>query len=278
MDRSRKTNLSFLVTGKTGVGKSSTINGLVGSDIAKVGEWQVTTFEVARYPVVRNGIKMCFFDTKGLCDDLPEPFDDQLYTARIRQQVNEFHSLWFVSRLHDTRLTIGERRAFQWLSNAFQYKEKIWEHAIIVLTCADAHMLLDDPWPTCFHERASQIRSEIAKHCGKELADPIPAVAVNNKSMLDPDGKPWRGELYLNVINSMKREGILTFYAGTGDLLETRDVDADAYEKTLGSLTKNTKRERASDDDDDDYDASSYSSRSQRKKVEAAVNTEVSRS
>ena len=280
MDKARKTRLLFLVVGKSGVGKSSTINSLVGRAVAKVGKSKATTFEVTEYPVERNKIKMSFFDTPGLCDGLPTSGNDQVYLDRIRKGVAEFHSLWFVSRLDDTRVSGDEQKAIELLSNAFPDRGKIWECAVIVLTRADGHALLDDPWPTCFHERASEIRAEIAKHCGKEVADRIPAVAVNNKSMLDPDGKPWRGELYLNVINSMKREGILTFYAGTGDLLETRDADADAYDNTVRSLKK-TRREREADDEDDDdsdEDTSSYSSRSQRAKIEAAVNTEVKRS
>jgi len=39
----------FLLVGRTGVGKSSTVNSLMGKEIASVGDYEPTTMEVKNY-------------------------------------------------------------------------------------------------------------------------------------------------------------------------------------------------------------------------------------
>jgi actin-like ATPase involved in cell morphogenesis len=217
LDEAKKRPVVFLIVGRTGVGKSSTINSLVERVVAEVGHTRPTTFNVTPYPYEQDGVKFTFVDTPGLCDDLPEKNKDQVYLARMQASIKQFDSLWFVTQLNDRRVSSDEMRAIKLISEAFTDKAKVWERGVIIFT--NANTPTDDPYPINFQNRTEVIREVIAEYSGKDVAVRIPAVAIENKSDTTPDGKLWRGELYVKVLSSMSRDGIITFFLGTSHLL-----------------------------------------------------------
>ncbi len=60
----QKRDLTFLLVGRTGVGKSSTINTLLGSEVAKTGRYCPTTVEVQKYKHTHDGVTFIIVDTQ----------------------------------------------------------------------------------------------------------------------------------------------------------------------------------------------------------------------
>jgi small GTP-binding protein len=199
----------FLLAGRTGVGKSSTVNSLLGQQIATVGKYDATTMDVQEYEHEINGVKCSIIDTPGLCDDIPEKGNNEKYIELIQRQVKQIDLLWFVTRLDESRVTNDEKQGIQIISEAFT--PTVWEHSVIVFTRANKA----DDYLEELAERTKRIRNEIAKHTGNEIANKIPAVAVDNKSQTTPDGKRWLEELYTQVFIRMSERGAIPFLMAT---------------------------------------------------------------
>ncbi|MBE9234755.1 50S ribosome-binding GTPase [Anabaena aphanizomenioides LEGE 00250] len=199
----------FLLAGRTGVGKSSTVNSLLGQQIATVGKYDATTMDVQEYEHEINGVKCSIIDTPGLCDDIPEKGNNEKYIELIQRQVKQIDLLWFVTRLDESRVTNDEKQGIQIISEAFT--PTVWEHSVIIFTRANKA----DDYLEELAERTKRIRDEIAKHTGNEIANKIPSVAVDNKSQTTPDGKRWLEELYTQVFIKMTERGAIPFLMAT---------------------------------------------------------------
>ena len=108
-----KRGFSFLLVGRTGVGKSSTVNSLMGQDVAPTDAYQPMTSTVQPYPHTINGVKFTLVDTPGLCDELEEQGKDKEYLDLIQASVNAIDSLWYVTRLDDARVSSDEKRGIK---------------------------------------------------------------------------------------------------------------------------------------------------------------------
>ncbi|MEH2096557.1 GTPase [Nostoc sp.] len=214
----------FLLLGKTGVGKSSTVNSLLSKEIANVGKYDATTMQVQEYEHEMNGIKCLIIDTPGLCDDIPEKANNQKYIELIQNQVKQIDLLWFVTRLDDSRVGEDEKKGIQIISEAFT--PKVWEHSVIVFTRANKA----DDYLEELQERTKRIRDEIAKHTGHEIANKIPSVAVDNKSQTTPDGKRWLEELYTQVFIRMSERGAIPFLMATATRINKTQSNKDKRE------------------------------------------------
>lgn len=124
-------SFSFMLVGRTGVGKSSTINSLLGEKVAPVGDSEPTTFNVTPYDLNKAGVHFKIWDTPGLCDALDNA-NDQKYIEQIKSVVDDIDCLWFVTRLDDTRLSSDEQYALLLITNSLS--KIIWKKSIIVFT------------------------------------------------------------------------------------------------------------------------------------------------
>ncbi len=199
----RNDELSFLLIGRTGVGKSSTINSLLGEEVAPVGKYQPTTMDVDTYHHKHGELTYTILDTPGLCDDLPENGKDEEYLEKIKLKVKSVDSIWFVTKLDDSRIGADEKRGIKLISEALG--NECWSKAVIIFTRSDK----SDSFAEDLENRSSIIRDEI----GKYFIDSknIPVVAVSNTSELLPNGKPWLPELFTQVFLRFSDEGALPF-------------------------------------------------------------------
>jgi len=156
-----------------------------------------------------------------LCDELEEAGNDYKYLEMMRSQVNKIDSMWFVTRLDDTRVSTDEKKGIKLISEGF--KAKIWEQAIIVFTFADN--LSREKYPIALEKRTELIRKEIAKYAGVAIANNVPAVAVTNDNIYTPDGNKWLGELFTQVYCRLSEEGIAPFLMSTVDRIKAPEKE-----------------------------------------------------
>jgi small GTP-binding protein len=228
----------FLLAGRTGVGKSSTVNSLLGQQIATVGKYDATTIDVQEYEHEINGVKCSIIDTPGLCDDIPEKGNNEKYIELIQNRVKQIDLLWFVTRLDESRVTNDEKQGIQIISEAFA--PKVWEHSVIIFTRADkADDYLED-----LRQRTKRIREEIAKHTGNEVANTIPGIAVDNKNKTTPDGKRWLEELYTQVLIRMSERGAIPFFMATASRINKSQSNKNNQEPNWRFYNKPESQER----------------------------------
>jgi predicted GTPase len=186
---------SFMLIGRTGVGKSSTINSLMGVKVADVGDSEPTTFNVTPYRLRKSDVDFTIWDTPGLCDALDNA-NDQEYMQQIKDKVEEVDCLWFVSRLDETRLTSDEQYALLLITNSLG--ADIWKRSLIVFTHS-CNWSVENKFEEALRERTAVVKEYIEK-ITKRNQDNLASVAVDNAFERLPNNEPWLSELFTRVI------------------------------------------------------------------------------
>ncbi len=103
LERIRRTPVRIALVGRTGAGKSSTVNRLIGAEVAEVGNFEPVTPTVEHYTGTIDGFSYEVYDTPGLCDDLPNRGNDGRYIELMQSRITP-PDLWlYVARLPDNR-------------------------------------------------------------------------------------------------------------------------------------------------------------------------------
>ncbi|MDZ7969732.1 MAG: GTPase [Nostoc sp. DedSLP03] len=224
-NEARKRNLTFLLVGRTGVGKSSTINTLMGQKLAEVGKFRPVTKSIEEYKSKIEGIPYTVVDTPGLADTSE---NEQEYINSIKSAIPEPDSIWFVTILGENRVRDDERKTINTISSAFG--KQAWEKAVIVFTYADK--VDADEYNEYFLERTKLIQEEIAISIkNTDIAQQIPSVAVANnprgrKPLPTPDDKPWLNELYTTVIKRISDRALPSIVLATASRVIPQDTNS----------------------------------------------------
>ena len=125
--------LRILVTGKTGQGKSTLINGILGDEVAIEGACATRcTTKVAGFAKVIHGVPIKVFDSPGLQD---RTANEEEYIQSMRDECKELSLVLYCTKMVNTRLTDDDKHAMKKLTKAF--KEKFWKYVVFVLTFAN---------------------------------------------------------------------------------------------------------------------------------------------
>jgi predicted GTPase len=217
MARSTQKRLIFFAVGRTGWGKSSTVNSLVGEEVCKVNDYEPETLDVTGYDFEVNGVKGTVFDTPGLCDGTG---NDEMYINQIRSKVKDPDCMLYVTRLDEIR-TENDKRVIKIISELFDLK--VWENTVIVFTFANN--VQPSVYEKTLNEKTRIIRQLVAECLpNNEVADRIPVVAIDNTTKRTPDGKKWLAELVTAVVERVSKEGTIALLSMLHTTLTRKDL------------------------------------------------------
>ena len=206
-----KREFTFLLIGRTGVGKSSVINQLLRKEVAKVGDFKPETMIVKEYRLPISNVNFLIVDTPGLCDDLPEKGNDHEYIKKIKNHVKYIDCLLFVTPLHETRARVDEIYGIELITKAFG--EEIWANSVIVFSFSD--LVKPEKYEYTLNGRTEVIKELIQKNASSKIVAKIPSVAISNQSEINPDGKYWLGELYTTIVERVSDDGFIQYLIST---------------------------------------------------------------
>lgn len=126
----------FLITGQTGVGKSTLINGLIGKEVAEVGdgvEASGVTTEVKPYHKIIDEVDVLVYDSPGLEDGSG---NEKKYLDELYKKCHDAHLFIFAVRLTN-RFVPNNPDVLSMVKFTDRFGPKTWEKAIVIITCAN---------------------------------------------------------------------------------------------------------------------------------------------
>ncbi|MEH1850386.1 MAG: GTPase [Nostoc sp.] len=177
---------NFLIVGRTGVGKSSFINSVVGKSIAETSKYEACTKLIRHYDHISHLGDICLIDTPGLAEDDVEC--DKKYLDLIINSVdlNTIDTLIYVSRLDETRFRPEEKRTIILLTE--KLGAFIWNKAWLVFTFAAS--VSNENRDIVSKTRKLQIEEFVKSTTSEYNLDP-PFQGFKLKLRVDNNSKNW---------------------------------------------------------------------------------------
>lgn len=199
-----KTSLTVLLLGKGGVGKSSTVNSLVGERVVNVSAFQSEAMRPQVVARAHSGVTLTFIDTPTLIE-AGGINDTSLHIVKRALLDRTIDVLLYVDRLDGYRVDTLDRQVVHAITEAFG--RKIWRVAAVVLT----HGQLSQPpdgisFADFVARRGAGFRDLIHREAGFRKSDgQVPVVLAENGSRCKtnaegekilPDGTVWVPKLF----------------------------------------------------------------------------------
>lgn len=161
--------VNMFITGRSGVGKSTLVNGLVGKEVAKEGDrLDPQTSKVTGYEKSYHCVKVTVWDSPGLQDGTSREVE---YLKDMKKKCSGMDICIYCVSMMETRFfkDCTDIIAMKKLTNTFG--EKMWENALFVLTFAntmedaDTDILEaeDDEKPELFRAKIQMWRDTLAR-------------------------------------------------------------------------------------------------------------------
>ncbi|KAG8658826.1 hypothetical protein MANES_03G195500v8 [Manihot esculenta] len=206
--------LNILVIGKTGVGKSATINSIFGEKKAMVNAFESGTTRVGEIVGIIDGVRFRILDTPGLRSSMKEEATNRRILASIKKITKKYPPdvVLYVDRL-DAHTRDLDLSLLASLTNSLT--ASVWRNAIVILTHAAATPP-DGPFgsPLSFEvfvaQRSHSVQLAISQAVGDLrlmhpsmmrpvcLAENHPSCERNKEGQsILPNGQSWRPQLLL---------------------------------------------------------------------------------
>jgi predicted GTPase len=206
--------IRILVTGKTGTGKSSLINGLTGDNVTEEGSsLDPTTTKVEQFKRTVRGVPMLVFDSPGLQDGTE---NEKEYLLDMERKCKKVDLVLYTMKMTEKRLHVHSEdvEAMKKLTNAFG--PNFWERSMFVMTFANEIRNPEKPddenenritFEESLHRWIEKLPVIVEKdlHVSKEVARSIPVVPAGYyKNIHLPGRKYWFSRFWKSALYRMR--------------------------------------------------------------------------
>ena len=198
------TKFKMLVCGKTGVGKSSLVNSLVGYEAFEVGDpglelkddaFSPKTMQVQSASIKINGLIVQIWDSPGLQDGTD---NDEAYLQDMYEKCKDVELVLYCIDITIPRWTASEINATRLLT--MKFGDTLWHKCVVVLTKANSIWIPPGQnQHTYVKQKYNGLRERFSKQLvdqgiKNELAKSIPFVAgglINTSNPMNPERYLW---------------------------------------------------------------------------------------
>ncbi|XP_047334613.1 translocase of chloroplast 159, chloroplastic-like isoform X2 [Impatiens glandulifera] len=208
-------SVNVLIVGKSGVGKSATINSIFGEERASINAFEPSTAVVKEVSGIVNGVKVKVFDTPGLKPGVME----QAFNRRVLSSINSLTKksppdiILYVDRLDTQTRDLNDLPLLKTITSSLG--TPIWKNAIITLTHAASAPPEGPSGSPLSYEMFVTQRSHVLQQCiGHAVGDlrMMSPSLMNAVSLVEnhpscrknrdgqkvlPNGQTWRSQLLL---------------------------------------------------------------------------------
>nr|XP_043621333.1 translocase of chloroplast 90, chloroplastic [Erigeron canadensis] len=207
-------SFSVLVLGKTGVGKSSTINSILNQAKAKTNAFQPATDHVQEVVGTINGMKISFIDTPGLLSPSPNTIGRNrkiLHKIKKRIKKSPPDMVLYLERLDVINNSYSDFPLLKLITEVFG--TGIWFNTMLVMThCCSSLPEGPNGYPVTYESYVTQCTDLIQHYIHQTVSDskienpflfvenhPQCKTNINGDKIL-PNGQIWKSQFLLSCL------------------------------------------------------------------------------